>query len=125
MAIKGPYKATHGQGEATSQHHHRGQQTLRHEVTQARGAVGGIPLSIYPSTYPPIHLSIYLPIYLATSIYSREAAQWVDPNPNFLFICASDVSTYPSTYLPIHPSTDRSTYAPIYIGLTRDAIQYW
>ena len=26
-----------GQGEATSQHHHRGQHTLRHEVTQASG----------------------------------------------------------------------------------------
>jgi len=37
--IKGPHKATHthGQGEATSQHRHRGQQTLRHEVTQAWG----------------------------------------------------------------------------------------
>jgi len=28
-----------GKGEATSQHHHRGQQTLHHEVMQARGAV--------------------------------------------------------------------------------------
>jgi len=27
-----PHKATHGQGEVTSQHHHRGQQTLLHEV---------------------------------------------------------------------------------------------
>jgi len=34
QSIKGPHKATHGQGEATSQHHHRGQQTLRHEVPQ-------------------------------------------------------------------------------------------
>jgi len=39
QAIKGPHKATHGQGEATFQHHYRGQQTLRHEVTQAWGAV--------------------------------------------------------------------------------------
>ena len=31
---KGPHKTTHGQGEATSQHSHRGQQTLRHEVPQ-------------------------------------------------------------------------------------------
>jgi len=41
QSIKGPHKATHGQGEAASQHHHRGQQTLRHEVTQAWGAVNG------------------------------------------------------------------------------------
>ena len=34
----GPHRATHGQGEATSQHSHRGQQTLRHEVLQAWGA---------------------------------------------------------------------------------------
>ena len=33
------YSATHGQGEATSQHSHRGQETLRHEVPQAWGAV--------------------------------------------------------------------------------------
>jgi len=33
------HKATHGQGEATFQHHHRGQQTLGHEVMQAWGAV--------------------------------------------------------------------------------------
>ena len=39
QSIKGPHKATHGQGEATSQHHNRGQQTLRHEVTHAWGAV--------------------------------------------------------------------------------------
>jgi len=39
QSIKGPHKATHGQGEATSQQHHRGQQTLRHEVPQAWGAV--------------------------------------------------------------------------------------
>jgi len=39
IAIKGPHKATHGQGKAASQHHHRGQQTLRQEVTQALGAV--------------------------------------------------------------------------------------
>jgi len=38
QSIKGPHKATHGQGEATSQHSHRGQQTLRHEVPQAWGA---------------------------------------------------------------------------------------
>jgi len=38
-SIKGPHKATHGQGEATSQHSHRGQQTLRHEVPQAWGAM--------------------------------------------------------------------------------------
>ena len=38
QSIKGPIKATHGQGEATSQHSHRGQQTLRHEVPQAWGA---------------------------------------------------------------------------------------
>jgi len=38
VSIKGPHKATHGQGEATSQHSLRGQQTLRHEVTQAWGA---------------------------------------------------------------------------------------
>jgi len=38
QSIKGPHKATHGQGEATSQHSHRGQQTLRHEVPQAVGA---------------------------------------------------------------------------------------
>jgi len=37
ISIKGPHTASHGQGEATSQHHHRGQQTLRHEVTQAWG----------------------------------------------------------------------------------------
>jgi len=35
---KGPHKATHGQGEATSQHCHRGQQTLSPEVTQSWGA---------------------------------------------------------------------------------------
>jgi len=28
-----------GQGETTSQHHYRGQQTLHHEVLQASGAV--------------------------------------------------------------------------------------
>jgi len=28
-------KPNAGKGEATSQHHHRGQQTLRHEVMQA------------------------------------------------------------------------------------------
>jgi len=39
QSIKGPYKATHGQGEATSWHHHREQQTLRHQVKQAWGAV--------------------------------------------------------------------------------------
>jgi len=40
QSIKGPHKAAHGQkGEATSQHHHRGQQTLHHEVMQALGAV--------------------------------------------------------------------------------------
>jgi len=37
QSIKGPHKATHAHGEATSQHYHRGQQTLRHEVTQAWG----------------------------------------------------------------------------------------
>jgi len=37
QSIKGPHKATHWQGEATSQHSHRGQQTLRHEVPQAWG----------------------------------------------------------------------------------------
>jgi len=39
MLIKGPHKATHVEEEVTSQHHHRGQETLRHEVTQAWGAV--------------------------------------------------------------------------------------
>jgi len=38
QSIKGPHKATHAQGEATSEHYHRGQQTLRHEVPQAWGA---------------------------------------------------------------------------------------
>jgi len=38
-SIKGPHKATHGHGEASSQHHHRGQHTPRHEVSQAWGAV--------------------------------------------------------------------------------------
>ena len=38
QSIKDPHKATHEQGEATSQHSHRGQQTLRHEVPQAWGA---------------------------------------------------------------------------------------
>jgi len=42
-SIKGPHKATHRQGEATSQHRHRGQQTLRREVTQAWGAVPPTP----------------------------------------------------------------------------------
>jgi len=37
QSIKGPHKATHGQGKATSQHSHRIQQTLRHEVPQAWG----------------------------------------------------------------------------------------
>jgi len=36
--VDGPGKATHGQGEATSQHSHRGQHTLRYEVPQAWGA---------------------------------------------------------------------------------------
>jgi len=36
QSIKGRHKATHGQGEATSQHHHKGQQTLRHKVTQTK-----------------------------------------------------------------------------------------
>ena len=31
-------QATHGQGEATSQHHHSGKQSLRHLVTQAWGS---------------------------------------------------------------------------------------
>jgi len=40
QSIKGsPHKATHGQWNAAFQHYHRGQQTLRHEVTQAWGAV--------------------------------------------------------------------------------------
>ena len=38
QSIKGPHKAAHGQEEALSQHRHRGQQTLRHEATQAWGA---------------------------------------------------------------------------------------
>ena len=36
-SIKDPHKDTHGQGEATSQHCHRGQQTLRHKVTGLGG----------------------------------------------------------------------------------------
>jgi len=44
QSVKDPHKATHiRQGEATSQHRHshRGQQTLRREVTQDWGAVNG------------------------------------------------------------------------------------
>jgi len=33
------HKATHRHGGDTSQHHHRGQQILRHEVTQVLGAL--------------------------------------------------------------------------------------
>jgi len=38
QSIKGPHKhkTTHGQGEAASQHNHRGQQTLRHKVPQVQ-----------------------------------------------------------------------------------------
>jgi len=39
QSIQGPHEATQGQAEATSQHHHGGQQPLRHEVTQAWAAV--------------------------------------------------------------------------------------
>jgi len=32
-SIEGPHQATHGHGEAASQHHHKEQQTLNHEVS--------------------------------------------------------------------------------------------
>jgi len=38
-SIKVPHAPHAGKGEATSQHNHRGQQTLRHEVTQAWGGL--------------------------------------------------------------------------------------
>ena len=44
VSIKGPHKATHGQGETISQHSHRGQQTLCDEVPQSWGAK--IPLCL-------------------------------------------------------------------------------
>ena len=54
QSIKGPHKATHGQGEATSQHSHRGQHTLRHQVLQAWGAIYAVS----------IHLDLAIDIYV-------------------------------------------------------------
>jgi len=55
QSIEGPHKATHGHGEATSQHH-RGQQTLRHDwqevhtplyTLQRRNASGNVHIHIH------------------------------------------------------------------------------
>jgi len=45
---EGPHKATPGQNEATSPHHHRGQQTLRHEATPT--SISPPPAQGAPST---------------------------------------------------------------------------
>jgi len=48
LLIRGLYKARHGQGEATSQHYHIGQHTLRQEVI------------IYTHIYTYIYIYIYI-----------------------------------------------------------------
>jgi len=53
QSIKDPHNATHGQGEATSQHHHRGAQPVRHEATQAWGAVSYLRYT-FRQNYAPL-----------------------------------------------------------------------
>jgi len=54
--IKSPHKATHGQEKARSQQYHRGQQTLRHKVPQAWGAVKNSQKKNLGATHTPTHV---------------------------------------------------------------------
>jgi len=51
VSIKGSHEATHGQGEAASQHNHRGQQTLRHEMPQEDTRVGRVSSLRNPGSF--------------------------------------------------------------------------
>jgi len=107
QSVKGPHKATHEQGEATSDYSHRAQQTLRHEAPQARGAknesAGQLPAQGAPQSIK------------SSQSHTQRATRFSGVVRRYTTSRSSSQQTLPP---PLHPW-------PLYVPVTQRVLFLW